>query len=127
MILILYMELQMPSRFDVDLYQSTAHQTSPSEVTSYPIYARIRVASTGIKPPTDCEVDLTTLIRFDVILEPLVGGIIPRSLLPTLAFLTIAVPLFCMVGDRVHAYLSELAKHERARNLAGGSSQKKAR
>ncbi|KAI0801365.1 hypothetical protein C8Q74DRAFT_486746 [Fomes fomentarius] len=88
----------------------------PATTTTRRMFARIRLVDTGVQTESDAIVPSTTTapVPFIVTLEPLVLGVLPASLLPTIAVIVlVAVVAGFFVVPPVYRYLANLADEVR--------------
>ncbi|KAI0354756.1 hypothetical protein OH77DRAFT_489360 [Trametes cingulata] len=128
-----------PAEFFIDLYtpSSLASVLSGSDrvYSTHPAgdntltrrkYARIRLISQAVFTPSPATRNRTVEpVPFMVIVEPLYLGVIPASLVPTLATLLalVAVTAF-FVLPRIHAYLSAVADQVRSETASAEERRK---
>jgi hypothetical protein len=78
-------------------------------------YARVRVIDTGVRTPWP-GVNLMAPapdVRFRIICEPLLLGIIPQTLLPTVLSLVLVALVMSMLVGPVNKYLIQVADEAR--------------
>lgn len=110
--------IQMGIDFNITIFKP-----SPSHVDSnfsgksvYPWsqYARLRASSTGPRVTRDSASPHTgSMVQFNIILEPLLWGAIPRSTVPVLLFLLVVIGVSSWVAPRVWLHLSRVAEAAR--------------
>jgi hypothetical protein len=78
-------------------------------------FARIRAVSTGVLTPWS-GVNVSAIpgdVSFNVILEPLLFGVLPRSLVPTILFLLSALAIAACAAPIIHRYIRAEAETAR--------------
>ncbi|KAI0319490.1 hypothetical protein OF83DRAFT_1054909 [Amylostereum chailletii] len=97
-----------PADFSITFYtpfELAALFSHSSTLSSSPLktcqrYARIRVAHTGVRPPAQRDVK-NPPVPFVLILDPLYLGVMPASVAPVLALLSLLIPIAWTVSCRV--------------------------
>ncbi|KAI0756203.1 hypothetical protein C8Q80DRAFT_15231 [Daedaleopsis nitida] len=137
----------MPADFYIDLYEpaalvrlvhapnaslptptsSSSAQAHAGQAQTRQQYARIRVVSTGVRPAPASPLDALSgeHVSFVVTLEPLLFGVLPMSLLPTVGLISVVALLAAVfVFPRVHGRLAALAERVRAQSAAEGDRKR---
>jgi hypothetical protein len=112
----------MPTEFSIDIfshsdlanYLSIGPTAMEKDVgMTYQTYARIRARRTGILTPGTSYVEPPN-VTFHIILEELVLGLIPASLIPTLVFAAGVVGAVGMLVPRLNSWFEKIAVEARA-------------
>lgn len=99
--------------FWIDLYR-VADDRSETLSSNRVRFARIRLVDTGVLAPTASDVGVTPLsVPFDVILEPLLLGLVPASLAPTIGALLLVALAGFAVFRVINRYFNGLATEAR--------------
>lgn len=128
---------QSPADFRIDLHPPpdlplpllASNSTPPPTAGQYTrhTYARIRLVDTGVRTPGRSPPAAFTAaapaVPFLVVLEPLVAGALPASLVPTLLVLAALVPLAALVARALHGVLAAAARDAR-RELASAAANR---
>lgn len=104
--------------FDVSIFTPSALEVVPKSRVkpAGPQYARLRAYSMGLRVPRDPatpNLNNSYTVQFNIILEPLLWGVIPRSIVPILSFLFAVVSLSVWVVPRVSSCLEHVAEKAR--------------
>lgn len=102
----------------------------PATTTTRRMFARIRLVDTGVQTESDAKPPHTTTapvpVPFIVTLEPLILGVLPASLLPTVAVIVlVAVVAGFLVVPPVYRYLANLADEVRKETATAKSRKDK--
>ena len=114
--------MQMAVDFDIRIFRPPAaakplqQPTQPTQPATSPLqYARLRAHSTGRRVPrARAPPARPAPARFTLIVEPLLWGVLPRSLVPTLLALFAAVGVSSWLVPRVLSRLCHVAHEARA-------------
>ncbi|KIJ54365.1 hypothetical protein M422DRAFT_241610 [Sphaerobolus stellatus SS14] len=102
----------MPVNFDIQVFR-VSHASDGAAFDQLPTpYARIKTSSAGIR--SNCSgsgvLPSTDTIHFDVILEPLIAGVLPESLIPTILSLFPITAIFWVLAQHIESHLRRTAR-----------------
>ena len=105
--------------FNVSVFKRPALQMASSSAVqptaSWSQYVRLRVSQTGLRVPRDsASPHIGEAIQFSLIVEPLLLGAIPYSVVPVLLFLFVIIGVSSWIIPRVMSHLSQVAEEARA-------------
>ena len=102
----------MPVNFDIEVFR-ISHAAGGTAFDQFPApYVRVRARFAGIRSNCSGSGALPSMeiVHFDVILEPLIGGVLPESLLPMILSLLPITALLWVISQRIASYLNRAAR-----------------
>jgi len=93
-----------------DTASATAHRDAAERESSV-LFLRI-FAAADYFTPNKTLMENVPLVHVDIILDPFVLNVLPRSLLPTAAFMVLVAFVSWFLGNRVAAWLQSIAQDD---------------